>query len=181
MAIGRRRDRVAKPAAGARVSVVFFDAFRVKIRDEATVRSKAVYLTLAVLPDGSPRHPGRDLHHQRLGERARSLCNITAAWWKAANLLAHAMNQFADCLPRIASLHRGVKGSEHGRCHHCERSEAQARAHNDLANRRTWFPTAPTGINRLSGEEKRHLTHRISDTPDIRIGVRNHRFHVSDP
>jgi transposase-like protein len=33
--------------------VVFFDALRVKIRDEATVRSKAVYLALAVLPDGS--------------------------------------------------------------------------------------------------------------------------------
>jgi putative transposase len=33
--------------------VVFFDALRVKIRDEATVRSKAVYLALTVLPDGS--------------------------------------------------------------------------------------------------------------------------------
>jgi len=33
--------------------VVFFDALRVKIRDDATVRSKAVYLALAVLPDGS--------------------------------------------------------------------------------------------------------------------------------
>ncbi len=33
--------------------VVFFDALRVKIRDEAVVRSKAVYLSLAVLPDGS--------------------------------------------------------------------------------------------------------------------------------
>jgi len=33
--------------------VVFFDALRVKIRDEATVRSKAVYLALAVLPNGS--------------------------------------------------------------------------------------------------------------------------------
>ena len=33
--------------------VVFFDALRVKIRAEATVRSKAVYLALAVLPDGS--------------------------------------------------------------------------------------------------------------------------------
>lgn len=32
--------------------VVFFDALRVKIRDEATVRSKAVYLALAILPDG---------------------------------------------------------------------------------------------------------------------------------
>lgn len=33
--------------------VVFFDALRVKIRDEATVQSKAVYLALAILPDGS--------------------------------------------------------------------------------------------------------------------------------
>jgi putative transposase len=32
--------------------VVFFDALRVKIRDEAAVRSKAVYLALAILPDG---------------------------------------------------------------------------------------------------------------------------------
>ena len=32
--------------------VVFFDALRVKIRDEA-VRSKAVYLALAILPDGT--------------------------------------------------------------------------------------------------------------------------------
>ena len=33
--------------------VVFFDALRVKIRDEATVRSKAVYLAQGVLPNGS--------------------------------------------------------------------------------------------------------------------------------
>ena len=33
--------------------VVFFDALRVKIRAEATVRGKAVYLALAVLPDGT--------------------------------------------------------------------------------------------------------------------------------
>jgi putative transposase len=33
--------------------VVFFDALRVKMRDEGTVRSKAVYLALAMLPDGS--------------------------------------------------------------------------------------------------------------------------------
>jgi transposase-like protein len=33
--------------------VVFFDALRVKVRDEATVRSKATYLALAVLPDGT--------------------------------------------------------------------------------------------------------------------------------
>jgi len=33
--------------------VVFFDALRVKIRDKATVMRKAVYLTLAILPDGT--------------------------------------------------------------------------------------------------------------------------------
>jgi putative transposase len=33
--------------------VVFFDALRVKIRDEATVMRKAVYLALAILPDGT--------------------------------------------------------------------------------------------------------------------------------
>ncbi len=32
--------------------VVFFDALRVKIRDEAVVRNKAIYLALAVRPDG---------------------------------------------------------------------------------------------------------------------------------
>ena len=38
--------------------VVFFDALRVKIRDEATVRSKAIYLALAVLPDGTATSSG---------------------------------------------------------------------------------------------------------------------------
>ena len=33
--------------------VVFFDALRVKIREDAVVRSKAVYLALGVLPDGT--------------------------------------------------------------------------------------------------------------------------------
>jgi len=33
--------------------VVFFDALRVKIRDEGVVRSKAVYVALGVLADGT--------------------------------------------------------------------------------------------------------------------------------
>ena len=37
----------------ARYPVVFFDAVRVNIRDEATVRSQAVYSALAVLPNGT--------------------------------------------------------------------------------------------------------------------------------
>src|SRR5437660_882802 len=34
-------------------ALVFFDALRVKIRDEGTVRNKAVYLALGVQPDGT--------------------------------------------------------------------------------------------------------------------------------
>jgi len=34
-------------------SVIFFDALRVKIREDAVVRNKAVYLALGVLPDGT--------------------------------------------------------------------------------------------------------------------------------
>ena len=33
--------------------VIFFDALRVKIRDDAVVRNKAIYLALGVLPDGT--------------------------------------------------------------------------------------------------------------------------------
>ena len=33
--------------------VVFFDALRVKIREDTVVRSKAVYLALGILPDGT--------------------------------------------------------------------------------------------------------------------------------
>mgnify|MGYP003584369084 CR=1 FL=1 len=33
--------------------VIFFDALRVKIREEAVVRNKAIYLALGVLPDGT--------------------------------------------------------------------------------------------------------------------------------
>ena len=33
-------------------AVVFFDALRVKMRDEGTVRNKAVYLAIGVTPDG---------------------------------------------------------------------------------------------------------------------------------
>ena len=33
--------------------LVFFDAIRVKIRDEGFVRNKAVYVALGILPDGT--------------------------------------------------------------------------------------------------------------------------------
>jgi putative transposase len=37
----------------ATYAIVFFDALRVKVRDEGTVRNKAIYLALGVRPDGS--------------------------------------------------------------------------------------------------------------------------------
>ena len=39
-------------------AIVFFDAIRVKIRDEGFVRNKAVYIALAILPDGTKEIPG---------------------------------------------------------------------------------------------------------------------------
>ncbi len=38
--------------------LVFFDAIRVKIRDEGFVRKKAVYIALGILPDGTKEIPG---------------------------------------------------------------------------------------------------------------------------
>ena len=33
--------------------LIFFDAIRIKVRDERTVRNKAVYVALGVRPDGT--------------------------------------------------------------------------------------------------------------------------------
>ena len=38
--------------------VVYFDALRVKIRDEGSVRNKAVYLALGIASDGTKDVPG---------------------------------------------------------------------------------------------------------------------------
>jgi transposase-like protein len=38
--------------------VVFFDALRVKIREDAVVRNKAIYLALGILPDGTRDRAG---------------------------------------------------------------------------------------------------------------------------
>src|SRR3546814_12048023 len=43
--------------------VVFFDALRVKIREDAVVRSKAVYLALGMLADGSRAILGLWIEH----------------------------------------------------------------------------------------------------------------------
>lgn len=44
---------LAELAAGPMYPVMFFDALRVKIKEEAVARNKAVYLALDVLPDGT--------------------------------------------------------------------------------------------------------------------------------
>ena len=44
---------MAEPPAGDLYPLVFFDAIRVKIRDEGTVRNKAVYIAVGVRPDGA--------------------------------------------------------------------------------------------------------------------------------
>lgn len=46
------REWQARPLE-ALYPVIFFDALRVKIRDEGTVKNKAVYLALGILPDGT--------------------------------------------------------------------------------------------------------------------------------
>ena len=43
--------------------VVFFDALRVKIREDAVVHNRAVYLALGVLPDGSREVLGLSIEH----------------------------------------------------------------------------------------------------------------------
>lgn len=47
--VGEWQNRPLDPV----YALVFFDALRVKIRDEGTVRNKAVYLALGVRPDGT--------------------------------------------------------------------------------------------------------------------------------
>ena len=41
------------PLAEVMYPLVFFDALRVKIRDEGLVRNKAVYVALGVTPEGT--------------------------------------------------------------------------------------------------------------------------------
>ena len=79
--------------------VVFFDALRVKIRDEATVRSKAVYLALAVLPDGT-----RD---------------ILGIWIEQTEGAKFWMKVFTDlkvrgCQDILIAVTDGLKGHERG-------------------------------------------------------------------
>lgn len=95
--------------------VAFFDALRVKIREDAVVRNKAVYLALGVLADGT-----RDIIesvHARLRKIIKTrgqfpsdddatkliwlaaLRNITAQWSRAAHDWKQAMNQFAIMYP----------------------------------------------------------------------------------
>jgi putative transposase len=47
--VGEWQNRPLEPV----YAIVFFDCLRVKIRDEGTVRNKAIYIALGVRPDGT--------------------------------------------------------------------------------------------------------------------------------
>ena len=86
--------------------VVFFDALRVKVRDEGTVRSKAIYLALAYTTNAlesvhaQQRKIIKARGHFPSDEAATKLIwlalrNITAKWARGAIHWRAAMNQFA--------------------------------------------------------------------------------------
>ena len=79
--------------------VVFFDALRVKIRDESVVRSKAVYLALAVLPDGT-----------------RDILGIWIEQTEGAKFWLKVFNDLKTrgCADIIIAVTDGLKGHERG-------------------------------------------------------------------
>lgn len=46
-------------------AIVFFDALRVKVRDEGSVRNKAVYLAFGIRPDGTKEPLGMWIEQTR--------------------------------------------------------------------------------------------------------------------
>jgi transposase-like protein len=104
--------------------VVFFDALRVKIREDAVVRNKAIYRALCVLADGTRdilglwientegakfwtrgHFPSDDAATKLIG---LALPNITADWGRAAKQWREAMNQFAILYEeRFTAVHTG--------------------------------------------------------------------------
>lgn len=80
--------------------MVFFDALRVKMREDGVVRNKAVYLTLGVLPDGTRDILGLWIETIPSDEAATKLLwlalrNITGKWGSSTHDWKAAMNQFA--------------------------------------------------------------------------------------
>jgi len=71
--------------------VVLFAALWVKTRDEATVRSKAVYLALAVLPDGTRDNLGLPTLQTCIVHLSRN--SLDFANWKERKPLASALRE----------------------------------------------------------------------------------------
>ena len=62
---------------------MFFDALRVKIREDAVVRNKAIYLALGVLPDGTRDILGLWIENTEGAKFCDVACSTTsrhAAW-----------------------------------------------------------------------------------------------------
>jgi putative transposase len=71
--------RAADASRQALYFLIFFEAIRIKVRDEGTVRNKAVYVALGVRPDGSKeilglwieQSEGAEFWHERAEDPGR--------------------------------------------------------------------------------------------------------------
>jgi len=77
--------------------VIFFDALRVKIRDDAVVRNKAAYFALGVLPDGTRDVLGMWIEQTEAALKLMwlALRNILTDKVRSAKEWKAALNQFA--------------------------------------------------------------------------------------
>jgi putative transposase len=121
--------------------VVFFDALRVKIRNEATVGSKAIYLALAVLPDGH-----------------RDILGLWIEQTEGAEVLDEGVQRSED--PR-------VPGHPHRRHRRAERHERGASAALDAFERGPWGKKFPTVVS-MWRRAWTHVVPFFAFAPDIR-------------
>jgi len=80
-------------------ALVFFDALRVKMRDEGTVRNKAVYLAIGVTPDAAKTSLGFGLSRRR----AKFLLRV----------MTEIKNRGANDILIGSSMAEGFSGSDH--------------------------------------------------------------------
>lgn len=92
--------------------VVFFDALRVKIREDAVVRNKALYLALGVLPDGT-----------------RDIVGLWIEGTEGAKFWMKVFNDLKTCAS-TTSLSRSRTGSRA-----CRRRSARVGVHQDAGTR----------------------------------------------
>ena len=141
--------------------VVFFDALRVKIRDEATVRIKAVYLALAVLPDVSRDMLGIWIEQT---EGAKFWMKVftdlkTRGCQDILIAVTDGLKGMEEALAAVFPLRRTVSAGHSVKCRDAWTlpEPCTPRTRPPLLGKphRTRFPTAPTRIIVLSGGRRR--------------------------